>query len=105
MAADAPEERRPGAFGATQSCFRAHHDHLVCCVVRLEPVSYMGPFALEKARAPLCPDFLQRGTSRGQLCAAFFTESRMQFGDPIKLSTGNPGRAGLARGHRRIRDL
>ena len=45
----------------------------------------MGPIAQDTARAPLCPDFLQRGTSRGQLCAAFFTESRMQFGDLIKL--------------------
>jgi hypothetical protein len=45
----------------------------------------MGPIALDTAPDPLCPDFLQRGTSRGQLCAAFFTKSRMQFGEPIKL--------------------
>jgi hypothetical protein len=51
----------------------------------VEPVSYMGPIAQDTARDPLCPDFLQCGTSRGQLCTAFFTESRMQFGDPIKL--------------------
>jgi hypothetical protein len=31
------------------------------------------------------PDFLQRGTSREQLCAAFFTESRMQFDGTTKL--------------------
>jgi hypothetical protein len=36
------------------------------------------------------PDFLQCGTRRGQSCAAFFTESRMQFGGPPS-STGNPG--------------
>jgi hypothetical protein len=30
------------------------------------------------------PDFLQRGTSREQLCAAFFTESRMQFDGTTK---------------------
>jgi hypothetical protein len=37
----------------------------------------------ENSVAP--PDFLQRGTSRGQLCATFFAESRMQFGGPTKL--------------------
>jgi hypothetical protein len=31
------------------------------------------------------PDFLRRGTSREQLCAAFFTESRMQFDSTTKL--------------------
>ncbi len=31
------------------------------------------------------PDFLQRGTSREQLCAAFFTESRRQIGGATKL--------------------
>jgi hypothetical protein len=41
-------------------------------------------------RAFACPDFLQSGTRRGQLCAAFFTESRMQFGGPPS-STGDPG--------------
>jgi len=36
------------------------------------------------------PDLLQRGTSREQLCAALFMESRMQFGGTTDLP-GNPG--------------
>jgi hypothetical protein len=31
------------------------------------------------------PDFLQRGTGSGKRCAAFFAESRMQFGGPAKI--------------------
>ena len=31
------------------------------------------------------PDFLQRGTGCEKRCAAFFAESRMQFGGPKKL--------------------
>jgi hypothetical protein len=31
------------------------------------------------------PDFLKRGTSEERLCAAFFTESQMQFGSTTKL--------------------
>jgi hypothetical protein len=43
-------------------------------------------FSLEEnhEKAYRFPDFL-RGTSRGERCAAFFAESRMQFGGPTKI--------------------
>jgi hypothetical protein len=37
------------------------------------------------------PDFLQRGPRQGQRCAAFFTESRMQFAGATKLHRKSGG--------------
>jgi hypothetical protein len=48
------------------------------------------------------PDFLQRGSSREQLCADFFTESRMQFGGATKIHRKSGFPASQSWGGRRL---